>query len=65
MDPELRQTESLDNLLEAISRWDTIATALKSEAIKIMVAEHTEYLKQRLTRHVDQCLTSTPFRNLM
>ena len=65
MDAELRQTESLEKLLEAISRWDALAAGLKSEAIKIMVAEHTEYLKQQLSRYIDQCLSSTPFHNLM
>ena len=50
MGAELRQTESLGNLLEAISRWEAIAVNLQSEGLKLMVAEHTEFLKRQLER---------------
>ena len=49
---ELRQTQSLTNLVEAIDRWEAIAVNLHSEALKLMVAEHTEFLKQQLERHM-------------
>ena len=52
MDAELRQTESLESLIEAISRWEAIAANLQSEGLKVMVAEHTEFLKQQLDRHL-------------
>ena len=52
MGAELRQTESLSNLLEAIDRWETVAATLQSEGLKLMVAEHTEFLKHQLERFV-------------
>jgi hypothetical protein len=52
MGAELRQTESLSNLLEAIDRWEAVAANLQSEGLKVMVAEHTEFLKQQLERYV-------------
>ena len=52
MSVDLRQTESLANLVEAISRWEAVAENLRSEGLKIMVAEHTEYLKKQLNRHL-------------
>jgi len=52
MSMEVRQTESLTNLLEAISRWEALAANLRSQELKDMVAEHTEFLKQQLNRHM-------------
>jgi hypothetical protein len=52
MGAELRQTESLSNLLEAIDRWEAVAATLQSEGLKLMVAEHTEFLKQQLERYI-------------
>ena len=52
MGAELRQTESISSLLDAISRWESLAANLRSEGLKVMVAEHTEFLKRRLERYL-------------
>jgi hypothetical protein len=52
MSVDLKQTESLSSLIEAISRWEAVAENLRSEGLKIMVAEHMEFLRQQLNRQI-------------
>lgn len=54
MSVDLRQAESLDTLIEAIERWEEIAGNLRSDGVKIMVAEHLEFLNRQLDRHLTE-----------